>query len=62
VKRTTSLDGPVCPFCGFSYTLDEAFYFNESGYDLECECGGHFHVRPAASWMWTCEAKTFEGG
>jgi hypothetical protein len=43
------------------FTPDENYYFDESGFDLDCdECGGVFHVRPDASWSWSSRAKTFE--
>ena len=61
VKRAYSNDGPVCPFCHQLITPDENFYFNEYGYDLDCDgCGGVFHVRPDCTWSWSSRAKTFE--
>lgn len=61
VKRAYSTQGPVCPFCERMFTPDENYYFDENGYDLDCdECGGVFHVRPDASWSWSSRAKTFE--
>lgn len=49
-----STEGPVCPCCNSLWLVDEASYFNENGYDLQCdECGTAFSVQPAASWSWT---------
>jgi uncharacterized Zn finger protein len=49
-----STEGPVCPWCSALWTTDEAFYFDENGYELECdECGAVFAVEPCASWSWT---------
>lgn len=61
-KEGWSTNGPVCPFCDNEITPDEAHYYDESGYDLECDCGGHFRVRPHCSWSWSTRAKTFEDG
>jgi hypothetical protein len=49
-----STEGPVCPCCGSQRTPDEASYYDESGFELECdECGTAFTVQPFASWSWT---------
>jgi hypothetical protein len=54
VDIATSDDGPVCPGCGRQFTTDEPSYYDESGFELECDaCPVVFHVTPAASWMWT---------
>lgn len=48
-----SPDGPICPHCGWLCTPDEAFYYNETGYDLECgECEKKFNVQPNCRWTW----------
>lgn len=61
-KREVNGDGPECPFCGVVARPDEASYFDERGFDLECDCGGRFHVQPECSWQWITRAKTFEDG
>jgi predicted amidophosphoribosyltransferase len=49
-----SEDGPACPCCKSVWTLDEAYYFNESGYQLTCDdCGITFNVEAHASWSFT---------
>ena len=61
-KHEIGSNGPICPFCEAVFTPDEAFFYDEGGFDLECDCGGHFNVRPASSWLWSTQAKTFEDG
>lgn len=50
---TWSTDGPICPECRTEYVTDEAFYFDQSGYTIECDCGAAFTVQPDCSWTWT---------
>lgn len=56
--RTYSTDGPTCPKCGFTYTPDEAHYYDEFRYTeetcQECEC--KFSVRVEHSVSWTCKS------
>lgn len=52
-----SHEGPMCPCCKVVRTVDEAFYYDENGYDLECECGTEFTVHPHALWTWTSGIK-----
>ena len=47
-----SWDGPMCPACGLQFTCDENFYFDQNGYELDCDCGVKFSVRPNATWTW----------
>lgn len=61
-KQEWSTDGPVCPHCSVLITPDENFFYDQSGYRLDCDCGGHFNVRPDCSWSWTTQAITFEDG
>ena len=62
IKRSINSDGPECPFCGELITPDENFFYNEYGYQLECNCGGVFKVQPLCSWTWYSNAITFEEG
>ena len=49
-----SLHGPKCPRCGAEWVCDEAFYYNEVGYTLECDaCGVQLIVQPQVEWSWT---------
>jgi hypothetical protein len=51
---TFSTGGPECPGCGRTYTPDEAWYFDETGFDLDCdECGVTFSVQPNCAYSWT---------
>lgn len=61
-KQEYSTEGPVCPFCQVVFTPDENYFYNESGFVMDCDCGGHFHVRPECSWSWDTRARTFEEG
>jgi hypothetical protein len=62
VKAEVSHDGPQCPFCQAIFTPDENFFYNEYGYNLDCDCGGTFKVQPMCSWTWFSRAITFEEG
>jgi hypothetical protein len=53
---TFSTDGPKCPYCGWQDRPDDSFYYNESGFVMQCEeldCGKKFKVQPYCSWSWT---------
>lgn len=51
-------DGPECPYCGHVETIDEAFYYDETGFDIECgNCAKHYQCAPHSSWSWTSNAK-----
>ena len=60
--RTYSTDGPECPHCGRQYTPDEPHYFDESGFEIECDgkaadgkdCGKTFKVEVFTQTSWTC--------
>lgn len=53
---TYSHEGPECPKCGFTFTPDEAHYYDESRYtEDECpECRSKFTVSVAVSTSWEC--------
>ena len=55
-RETYSIYGPQCPKCGFTFTTDEPFYFNEQNYtEDECpECDTTFKVEVYHSTSWTC--------
>lgn len=49
-----STEGPTCPGCQKVIRPDEAYHYDETGFDEECpDCGLLFRVHPAASWSWT---------
>jgi transposase-like protein len=53
VEPSFSTDGPTCPHCKATYTPDEGFYFDQNGYEMECDgCGEKFSVQPDCSWSW----------
>lgn len=57
LEPSWSTEGPVCPGCGQMWRPDEASYFDERGFELECdECGLVFTVQPTASWSWAGRA------
>jgi hypothetical protein len=46
-------EGPRCPFCGQQWTADDAIYFDEDGFDADCdECGNEIRVDPIISVAW----------
>ena len=57
--ETYSSDGPECPMCGFTFTPDEPFYFDEKIYtEDECpQCETKFCVEVFHSISWTCTLK-----
>lgn len=53
-----STDGPVCPHCEHEHNPDEAFYYDESRTELECEeCEATFAVRVYTSTSWATSPK-----
>jgi hypothetical protein len=57
LEPSWSAEGPLCPGCGAKWRADEASYFNENGFELECdECDLVFVVQPVCSWSWTGRA------
>jgi hypothetical protein len=60
-KSAYSTEGIECPFCGHVFAPDEPQYYDESGYDFECDdCDGVFRVEPQVSWAWRSRAITWE--
>ena len=60
-KTAFNTDGVECPFCGHVSVPDEAFYYNQSGYVLDCgECEREFNVQPVCLWSWTSRAITWD--
>ena len=58
---TFNENGPEYPECGAVPLPDEASYFNESGYEIECDaCGISYEVTPLCSWMWRTKTKERE--
>jgi len=59
-EKTYSGIGPKCPHCGFQYTADEPFFYDEQNYteDMCCECEKEFSVEVFISTSWTCTPKT----
>jgi len=52
-EETYSTTGPVCPYCGHTHYPDEAFMFDETGYEFWCgDCEKKFSVQPYAHWSW----------
>lgn len=48
-----STRGPACPYCLHLQMIDEASFYDESGYELDCsECCRKFIVQPNCSWTW----------
>lgn len=37
LEESYSTHGPKCPKCGTEYTPDEGFYYDQSGYELDCD-------------------------
>ena len=53
-----SNSGPVCPHCKHEHSPDEAFYFDESTDEMECEaCAKTFAVSIYTSTSWTTSPK-----
>lgn len=54
-QETCSFVGPVCPYCGYEVTADEAMYYREDYEADECDgCGKTFDISVAHSVSWTC--------
>ena len=55
--RSYSLDGPKCPKCGFIFTPDEGYYYDNNRYTSDkCqECGTKFSVEVHHSTSWLCK-------
>ena len=56
LEETCSTDGPVCPSCGAKTCVDEASYYDERGYEIECDCGLTFEVEAFSEWSWAGHA------
>jgi transposase-like protein len=47
-------DGPICPSCKRQYVADEGFYYNDRGFEMECDqCRKTFWVQPYTTTTWT---------
>lgn len=55
-NETYSNDGPECPNCGFTFTPDDSYYYDENGYtEDECpDCKAKFKVEVHHSVSWCC--------
>jgi hypothetical protein len=52
-ETTFSDSGPECPNCHSIMHTDEPFFFDESGFEIECaECDVMLSVRPQCSYVW----------
>ena len=50
-------EGPECPYCGCCHTADESHYFDEGGFEIECnDCEREFKVWPNISVSWRTES------
>lgn len=46
-------EGPICPFCERQFTADESHYFDEVGFEIECdECGNEIKILPQILTSW----------
>ena len=47
-------EGPKCPFCGRQWTADDPIYYDEDGFEDECDsCGNAVEIKPHLSVAWT---------
>lgn len=54
--RTYSTDGPECPYCGFTFTPDDPFFYDDRYTQEECpECDRKFKVEVRHSVSWACD-------
>lgn len=57
--KTTYSDGegPECPHCGCVYTADGNHFFDDKGFEMDCDqCGKEFKVWPNISVSWRTES------
>lgn len=55
--RYSNGEGPECPYCGCVHTADESHYFDQGGFEIECnECEREFKVWPNISVSWRTES------
>lgn len=54
IEETRSNRGPVCPFCQHLHVADEAFFYEEEGFDYDCHsCEQSFRVAVYTRTTWT---------
>lgn len=54
-KETFSIEGPICPHCGYKHIADEPHYFNTDSDTLWCEnCDMESQMDVSVSYSWTC--------
>jgi len=46
-------EGPECPVCGVVWAADGSEFYDESGFELDCDCGAVLWVQPMISTSWT---------
>jgi len=53
-EETRSNRGPVCPYCKHLHPADEAFFYEEEGFDYDCHnCEQPFRVAVHTTTTWT---------
>jgi len=53
-KAFSDKEGPICPCCNFMFTADDAMYYDELGFELECSgCGKLLKVIANINVTWT---------
>lgn len=44
----------MCPYCHHAFSPDEGSYYDQNGYELDCdECHEVFIVQPQCLWSWS---------
>lgn len=49
-------EGPQCPFCGAFLTADGPEFYDERGFETECNCGGTISIQPSTWTSWNTKA------
>lgn len=53
-EETYSEEGIICPLCAHIHSPDEAFFYDEAGFDFNCEsCNASLRVQPDTSTWWS---------
>jgi hypothetical protein len=57
LPRYSDGEGPECPYCGCVHTADESHYFDEGGFEIDCnDCEREFKVWPNIAVSWRTES------
>ena len=57
LNRDSDGEGPECPFCKTIVTADAPIFYEENGFQIDCdECGKKYQVWPNISVSWRTEA------